>query len=251
MEKVEYERLYTRELSYWWNIGRRRILEAALHRHMHGGVQKNVLDVGCGAGGNILFLGKFGRVTGLDISEEAIKFSRDKGFFELVLGRAEILPFPDRSFDIVTALDCIEHIEDDERALQECHRVLTRGGVLLLTVPAHRWLWSRHDEALHHKRRYTEQDLLKKIKNAGFVSREMSHFVLPAIPFLLLQKSIRGVKKLLFPRNTEVIDTYDMLLPPPLNTLLIGWLSLERAIMRGMRIPFGSSLMVVARKNDA
>ena len=249
MEKIEYQRLHEREYIHWWNIGRRRVLEAALARNLKfSPTERKVLDVGCGAGGNILFLKKFGRVTGFDISEEALSFSSDKGFSQLVLGRAEKMPFPNGSFGIVSALDCIEHIEDDEATLQEAYRVLKDDGTLLLTVPAHRWLWSRHDEALHHKRRYTTKDLRRKIQDAGFALQEITHFVVPAIPFLLLQKIIRKIKKTLFPNREEVIDTYDVLLPSFLNESLIAWLAIEKAVMKRVPIPFGSSLLVVARK---
>ena len=249
MEKIEYQRLHEREYIHWWNIGRRRVLEAALARNLKfSPTERKVLDVGCGAGGNILFLKNFGRVTGFDISEEALSFSSDKGFSQLVLGRAEKMPFPNGSFGIVSALDCIEHIEDDGAALQEMHRVLKDDGILLLTVPAHRWLWSRHDEALHHKRRYTEKELRGKIQSRGFVLQEITHFVVPAIPFLLFQKSMRKIKKTLFPNRKEIIDTYDVLLPPPLNRALVMWLAVERMVMEKFPIPLGSSLLVVARK---
>src|SRR3990167_7815124 len=93
MEKIEYQRLHEREYIHWWNIGRRRVLEAALARNLKfSPTERKVLDVGCGAGGNILFLKNFGRVTGFDISEEALSFSSDKGFSQLVLGRAEKMP---------------------------------------------------------------------------------------------------------------------------------------------------------------
>ncbi len=249
MEKIEYQRLYEREGAYWWNVGRRRILEERLRKRILPGTgDLNILDVGCGAGGNILFLKKFGKVTGLDVSEDALAFSRNKGFAALVPGRAEKLPFPDGSFDIVATLDCIEHIEDDRSALRECGRVLKNNGALLLTAPAHRWLWSRHDEALHHMRRYTATDLRIKICGAGFRIKEMSHFVIPAIPFLLVHKAVRFVKKRVFPNMKEVVDTYDVELPRFLNTALIAWLFLEKAVMKVATIPFGSSLMVVAER---
>lgn len=252
MEKIEYERLYKRERTYWWNIGRRRILEMALRRHIPvNSAALEVLDVGCGAGGNILFLKNFGRVTGLDISEEALKFSRAEAFKDLVLGQAEALPFSDMSFGVVSILDCIEHLDDDLRALRECKRMLKDGGVLLLTVPAHQWLWSRHDEALHHKRRYTRSELEKKVRDAGFEIREISHFVIPAIPFLLFKKSVRRIKKMIHPNRKEIVDTYDVTLPRFLNKALIAWLALERVVMRYISIPLGSSLVVVAKKKAA
>ena len=248
MEKIEYQRIYERESFFWWFVGRRHILEEALRRIISTITKDlDILDIGCGAGGNILFLKKFGRVTGLDVSEEALKFSQDKGFSKLLLGKAEALPVPDKSFNIVSILDCIEHIDDDMKALHECERVLKKDGVLLLTVPAHRWLWSRHDEALHHKKRYTKSELISKIEVAGFVVQEISHFVIPAIPFLLFQKSMCRIKKVFYPRRKEIIDTYDVLLPSFLNKSLILWLNFENLIIKKISIPFGSSILLVAK----
>lgn len=251
MKKTAYQKLNETEYFHWWNVGRRRILERALRRHVPANATGlRILDVGCGTGGNMLFLGKFGQVTGLDINNDALAFSRNKGFSALFKGEAEKIPFQNSSFDIISTLDCIEHIEDDRAALREISRILKNTGTLLLTVPAHTWLWSRHDEALHHKRRYTGKDLREKIESAGFKIVEMSHFVVPAIPFLLFQKTVRGIKKHYCTKKEDDIDTYDYLLPRPLNALLIGWLAFECAAMRIFPIPFGSSLLVIARKES-
>lgn len=247
METIEYKRLFERESFYWWNIGRRDILKSVLNRHLVSQRGLSILDVGCGAGGNIKILGEFGGVTGFDISEEALKFARTHGTFKnLVSGNAEYLPFADESFDLVSALDVLEHIPDDHRAIREMFRVLKKGGFALITVPTHRWLWSRHDQALHHLRRYTTNELRTKLASAGFRVVQHSHFVIPAILFLLLKKMIRRIKKMW--GAEETVDTYDTILPPWLNRVLTRWLYTEKMMMRYISIPAGSSFMMLARK---
>ncbi len=248
MEKIEYKRLNDRAKFHWWNIGRRSILEKFLRINI-GNKTNNleILDIGCGAGENIMFLNKFGNVSGIDISEEALKFSKDKGYSKLIIGNAEKVEEPDSSYDIVSLLDVVEHLDDDVAALNHASRVLKKDGTLLLTVPAHKWLWSMHDKALHHRRRYTNKDLTKKITNAGFEIQKISHFVMPAIPFLLLKKMIHFFNTKIRKKSHEV-DTYDVILPKKLNSILIQWLSFERFLMKYISLPFGSSLMVVANK---
>lgn len=248
MEKIEYRRLFERETFYWWNIGRREILKSILNRYLGSERGFSILDIGCGAGGNIKILGEFGSVTGLDLSEEALKFAKTHGAFEeLMQGDAEHLPFPDEAFGLVSAFDVLEHISDDQKAIREMFRVLQRGGFALITVPAHRWLWSRHDEALHHLRRYTTPILRKKLCSAGFRVIQHSHFVIPAIPFLLFQKTMRRIRGIV--KKKETIDTYDAILPPWLNRVLIAWLFLEKVIMCFIPIPAGSSLLMLVQKN--
>lgn len=247
METIEYRRLFEREEFYWWNIGRREILKSELERHLVSKRGLSILDVGCGAGGNIKILGEFGAVTGLDISEEALKFAKTRGVFKnLVQGNAERLPFPDNTFDLISALDVLEHVPDDQQALREIFRVLKKGGLALITVPAHRWLWSRHDEALHHLRRYTTDELREKLRKAGFRVAEHSHFVVPAIFFLVFQKILRRIRKIR--EAQETIDTYDIILPPWLNRALIGWLFAEKIVIRFIPLPAGSSLFMIAQK---
>lgn len=249
MEKIEYQRLADREHFYWWNVGRRSILEEALRRHLVTNNQNlDVLDIGCGPGGNLLFLERFGFVTGLDISKEALRLARDKNFKKLVQGSAETLPFPDASFNVVSILDVLEHVNDDEGTLGEIARVLKKDGVLLLTVPAHRWLWSRHDEALHHKRRYAAAELRRKIARAGLQRVEMSHFVIPGVPALFVREALRKTGRYLSPNGEEKVDTYNIILPPFLNRLLILWLTGEKHVMKIFPIPVGSSLLLIAKK---
>jgi len=247
MEKREYKLLNDRERFFWWNVGRRRILEEMLGRST-ASRKLRILDIGCGPGGNLLFLKNFGDVTGLDSDNEARIFSKDKGFNELVRGEAESLPFEDARFDAAALLDVIEHIDDDEKALRQAYYVLRPGGVLLLSVPAYRWMWSEHDVALHHKRRYVRKELSNKIKKSGFTIQEMSYFCIPAIPFRFIKLLLTAVKDSSGSNKKRHPTTDDVLLPATLNTLLIYWLALERYLLRIFSIPFGSSLIVIAKK---
>lgn len=238
MERGEYRKLAERESFFWWNAGRREILREALARAVSRRPLE-ILDLGCGPGGNILFLADFGSVVGVDASEEALALARARGGFRnLVRSDAARLPFRDGSFDVVAALDVIEHLDDDASALAEVCRVLRPRGTLLLTVPAYPWMWSKHDELLHHKRRYRKRELLAKVLAAGFAVERITHFVMPAVPFRLARKALRLGRE----------GTDDVILPRPLNALLRGWLSLERTALRFMSLPFGSSLLLVARK---
>ncbi|MBI2108830.1 MAG: class I SAM-dependent methyltransferase [Parcubacteria group bacterium] len=246
MEHKEYKLLKDRERFFWWNVGRRRILKDALRRHARLKTG-NILDVGCGPGGNILFLREFGEVVGVDSNDEALRYAEAEGYKKIVRGSATELPFPNNCFDGASALDVIEHIDDDVRALHEIFRILKPGGFFLLTVPAYKWMWSEHDIALHHKRRYAKKELLEKIMMAGFIIKESSHFVFLSIPFRAL-KFFAG-KAFRFSRKNNQPKTDDIILPTFLNSLLIFWLTMERILMKIIPIPWGSSILVVAQKS--
>ena len=160
MNLSEYEYLMQREKAYFWNVGRREILRAALLRNLDKKKDLDIIDIGCGTGGNMLLLNDFGKVSGLDFSEEALKFASKNNFESLTLGDATKLLFENESFDLATALDVLEHIPNDILAIQEAFRVLKSGGLFLITVPSYPWLWSQHDKVLHLVRRYYKNDLV-------------------------------------------------------------------------------------------
>jgi ubiquinone/menaquinone biosynthesis C-methylase UbiE len=180
------------------------------------------LDLGCGTGGSFSLLRNFGTVIGLDVSPLALKFAKEKGMKHLVLGSAENLPFADNCLDLVAALDVLEHLDDDCQALREIWRVLKPNGAFVFTVPAFMSLWSVHDIALAHKRRYAICPLLPAV----FVFRKMQNLFM------------RGRKP-----ATALIE-----LPSPLNRLLIELLRLEATLIPFVRLPFGVSLVGLAEK---
>ena len=225
------------EDGHWWYRGRRRVLAPVLES-LPLSNQAQVLDAGCGGGGQLPALAALGEVTGLEPAAEAAEVANARGAGKVVQGTIEQLPFPDDSFDLITSLDVIEHTDDDILALRELLRVIRPGGWLVLTVPAYPRLWSRHDELNHHRRRYTRPTLLHATAAAGWAPRRTTHFnslLLPAAA------AVRLVER----RDTSQRSDVDRT-PAWLNGLLEMPLALEaRLIAGGRRLPAGLSLLGV------
>ena len=249
MHKHEYARLAARESFYFWNVGRREILREVLWRHLPSPNDLTILDLGCGPGGNIKLLAEFGEVTGLDVSEEALRFARKYNFAKLILGDGKNLPFRDNSYDLVTSLDVLEHLHDDQKAIKEVFRVLRPGGFFLISVPAHTWLWSDHDEAMLHKRRYPEKEILFKLRAAGFETLEKSHFVTIAVPINFFRKIKDSISRKVFPGKQKVAETYDVEFSETVNGFLLFLLRLEKFMIRFISLPLGTSIFVIAKKS--
>ncbi len=161
-----YQDLFELEDSHWWHIAKRNMCVALIDRYIKFRNLK-ILEIGCGTGRNIQELVQFGNVWGIDSSAHAISFCRKRGLKNVSLGISEKINHMDRKFDLVTMLDVLEHTEDT-KTVKEVKRVLKSRGYFLITVPAFMWLWSKWDEVLHHKRRYTKASLSNILKGNGF-----------------------------------------------------------------------------------
>jgi len=244
MNSAEHEKLYKFEQFYWWHVGRRYILNSFLKKFLKDN-KNQILEIGCGTGGNLPILKNWGRVVGLDCSELALKFCRERGFNDLVLGKAENTDFPDKFFDLVVALDVLEHIKDDEQALRESNRVLKEGGYLLATVPAYPFLWSEHDEALSHFRRYSVSDFCDKLQKSGFKIKKISYLVSFVFPLVF---GYRILRKNFFPKSDKKNNTAYVVLPKFINRFFILLLEIEAFLLKYFNIPFGTSIICIAQK---
>ena len=230
MRPEAYEEMRALEERHWWFRGRRRLLRALLGRVGAGG---RLLDAGCGTGGNLAF---FGPGVGVDPAAEAVAACRARGL-DVVQAGLEALPFADAAFDVVLATDVLEHVEDDVAALRELRRVAAPGAVLLVTVPAHPRLWSAHDVALHHRRRYRRDELLARLCSAGWepvVVTWWNAVLLPLVAAARVRRSGGGTDHDRTPRWA------DGLLELPLAAE--AWL-----VHQGVDLPFGVSLAVAAQ----
>ena len=245
MYEHEYEAMYSLEDVYWWFIARRQLAVEVLTREVAGRDAARILDVGCGTGSNLSAFSGLGHAVGIDMSTDALGFCRQRGVERVALSEIETLPFPDATFDVVTAMDILEHTDDDLLALGELRRVVRPGGLLLATVPAYGFLWSEHDEALKHRRRYTAHELRNKLSVTGFQIERTSYFITSLFLPIFAMRLHQG----LFKKSTHP-QTSVKLLPPWLNSTLVGLLALERRIFRHMNLPFGVSLVALARPDD-
>jgi SAM-dependent methyltransferase len=242
MEHDEYRRMFELEDGYWWFAGRRYLVRRLLDE-MDLPPHPRILDAGCGTGAGLDNLERRAPAFGIDVSPEALRFCRRRGKSRLLASSLEQPGIRDATFDVVTALDVLEHCDDDGRVLRALFRVLRPGGSLIVTVPAYPFLWSEHDEALHHKRRYRARELRRAVLEAGFSIRRMSGLVssfLPAVvAFRVGQMLLPGRKG---PRASFVE------LPGPVNALLTFLLVTEVESSRRLPIPFGVTIYVVAQR---
>jgi SAM-dependent methyltransferase len=242
-ERLMQEMLAVDE-HHWWYRGRRRIIRAELERlPLPAGAR--VLDAGCGSGRTLADLVAYGTVSGIELNEDAAEIARARGHGEVRVGRLEALPWADASFDLITCLDVIEHTPDDKTALGELRRVCRPGGWLLVTVPAYPALWSLHDEANHHYRRYSRAALRSAAGGAGWTVTRVSSFnsvlLAPAAAVRLVQRRFGAHNG--YSNDLAIGPTW-------LNDALETPLAVEaKWLARGRTLPFGLSLVAVLRRS--
>jgi SAM-dependent methyltransferase len=244
MQRHTYAIMNRVEDSHWWYVGRRQILESFLERIIRNPKSKiqnpKILDVGCGTGGNLEMLEKFGAAEGVDVSDEALEFCKSKGL-KVHKGLAEKLPFTDASFDVVTALDVIEHLDDDVAGLKEMHRVLKAGGKTLVFVPAFMWLWGVQDDVSNHRIRYTKKQITERLERAGFAIERATYanltFFAPILGGRTLMR-IAGIR----PESENNVNV------SALNGVFGKLFGAERFWLKNFDFPLGVSIVVVAEK---
>lgn len=246
MDPGYYTKYYHFERSHWWFTVRAGIISAIITTRVHPKPESLILNVGAATGASSEWLRKFGTVVSLESDREVCRFVREELKMEITEGSVNQLPFPDEHFDMVCALDVLEHVEEDGAAMQELHRVLKTGGALLVTVPAFRFLWSRHDLVNHHKRRYSLQGLNRKLKATGFVISYSSYFnsllFAPIAGYRLLGRFNIQRKKLRSDFESSLSGNHF------LNRVFRSIFGLERKMLNHIRFPFGVSVVFVAKK---
>jgi len=242
MDRQVYARMAELEDRHWWFAARRRILTEVLARLVALPAAPRLLEAGCGTGGNLAMLSRFGEVAAFEPDAEARRMAQEKSGFDVRDGRLPgDIPFEPGGFDLVAAFDVLEHVEDDLASLRALHAQLRPGGSVLITVPAFEFLWSRHDERHHHWRRYTKDALAGRAAAAGFtpvVATCSNSLLFPLIAGVRLGKRILGLD--------EVED--EVMPPHPINRILYAVFASERHLVGRVPLPLGVSLLMIARK---
>lgn len=239
MERIVYDRMAELDTSHWWYRARRDILATLIERRIHLPENARILEIGCGTGHNLEMLARFGRVDGIEIDAAARALASTR------LGHAiKDAPLPELTgvdtcaYDLVAILDVLEHVEADRAALASIAARLKPGGRILITVPAHPWMWSAHDVVNHHQRRYTRKSLKAVIAAAGLRLDMMSYFNSLLFP-LAAAARLGG-------RVTGKQDSDDTLPPAPVNSLFERIFAFERHAIGRVPLPVGVSLVAVA-----
>lgn len=244
MQQHTYAIMDRVEDSHWWFVGRRAILETFLRKISSSLVTRNpslkILDIGCGTGANLEMLSQFGNAEGVDVSDDALEFCRQKGL-TVQKALAETLPHSDETFDITTALDVIEHLDDDIAGLKEMFRVTKKGGYAVVFVPAFMWLWGVQDDISHHRIRYTKKQITERLEKAGFKIDRATYanftFFAPILGGRTIMK-LTGIKP--ESENNITIDG--------LNGIFGKLFSAERFWLKNLDFPFGVSIVITAKK---
>lgn len=239
MERAIYDRMARIDGEHWWFAARRRIVAAAIRAHAPVPPGGRILEVGAGTGSNLAMLRGFGRLDAIEPDAAARALASARGGIPVAGG---LLPhgvaLPDGAYALIVLLDVLEHIDDDTGSLRVLAAKLAPGGRLLLTVPAAPWMWSAHDVAHHHKRRYTARTLRAALAAGGFRVRHMSHFNTLLFPL------IAGVR--LLGKLTGRSGGDDALPSPRVNGTLAALFAAERHWVTRGKAPFGVSLLAIA-----
>lgn len=241
MDRIVYDRMAAHDTTHWWYRARREILSDYLTRYGDLPQGARILEIGCGTGHNLPMLASFGEVDAIEIDETAAAKASER------LGKAVgSAPLPELngvapgSYDLVAVLDVVEHVEDDVAALKAIASVLRPGGKILITVPAHQWMWSAHDVVNHHKRRYSKTTLISALEKAGLRWRKLRWFNSLLFPVAVAHRVLGKL--------TGKDDSDDSPPPAPLNAAFEAIFGLERHIVGRLPMPPGLSIIALASK---
>ena len=246
MDAEAYKEMIALQEEHWWFVARRDVIKSFIKMQMPQSSTSRVLEIGCGVGGNVDLLSQSGQYRGIDMHKPAIDYCSKKfPQFNFQCTRVEDIPqeFSSNKFDSIYILDVLEHIDDQLAILKSTQNYLTQNGRILLTVPAFEFLWSPHDDFVHHVRRYTKNGLKKTLEEAGYKIERISYFNSILFPLALIQRlGMRLLKKKL--------STHLSTPPAIVNWLFTVIFAKEAWILKHTNLPVGLSIMVVVSKKE-
>lgn len=241
MQKNEYQNIFLSEDSHWFYLTTHTLVISLIKKNLSKKKFKNrILDAGCGTGLLVERMQSFGEIHGIDISSEAIKFSKKRGLRNIHQGSVTKLPFKKNFFDLIVSIDVLYHkwVTDDSLALKEFNRVLKPGGVLILKLPAFSWLARKHDQVVYTKKRYSIKELEKLISLTNFKIIKGSYFFFLLLPFVFMERLFKK-------RRVRSSIGY---VSPFLNQILIYIMKFELMLFSNFDLPIGVSVVIVAKK---
>lgn len=246
MSPDAYMEMARTQATHWWFVARREILRSQIN-HLNLPPDADILEIGSGTGANLGLLADFGKVVALEMRAEAIALAERRccgGMRRISMLQGtcpQDLPTLSQRFDLICLFDVLEHIEQDSESLAGLALLLKPNGTLILTVPAYQWMWGPHDAYLHHKRRYSKRTLSSRCADAGLSVSRISHFNTLLFPLAVIGRMVEKITG----KQTSATQTP----PAPVNALFTRLFAFERHILERMQMPFGLSLLLLARPN--
>lgn len=238
MDRATYDRMAEIDQDHWWFVARRRIIASLIERHRPKPGPMRILEVGAGTGSNLALLQRYGAVDAIEPDDGARAFAEQRSGLSIKGGYLPNVPLDDGAYDMIVLLDVLEHIPGDVEALSCLKDKLAPGGRILVTVPGAPWMWSAHDVAHHHQRRYTAAQLRGVFGRAGLKARYLTHFNSVLFPLIA---AVRLLGKL---SGKEGGD--DAMPSKPVNAALTSLFGAERLWVARVPVPFGVSIAIVA-----
>lgn len=247
MDPSEYRTIYTVEERHWWYVGMRHITEAIVETSYSGRTDLRILDAGCGTGGAMGYLARYGDVTGIDFSPHALGFCARRGLSHLGQASVTALPFVPASFDLVTSFDVLYHraVGDHRDALREFRRVLRPGGRVLLRLPAYDWLRGHHDEVIHTVRRFSAPEVAAALRDTGFAPERLTYANTLLFPLAVGKRLLERLLPAAPDGQSDVAPN-----PPWLDAALTLVLDAEARWLRRRSLPFGLTVVAVGRAQE-
>jgi ubiquinone/menaquinone biosynthesis C-methylase UbiE len=241
MQPDEYGTMFRVEETHWWYAALHRLIFETLEAQLPDWRKKEILDVGCGTGSILKKLGNLEKNVGVDLAAEAISFCQERGLNNVQQADVSALPFSDASFDAVICSSVLYHewVKDVGEAVREMRRVLRPGGLLLLNVPAFRFLHSAHDEAVMTARRFRRNEIRSLLAENGFAIRRLTYWTTLLFPLAVIARTFGGSK---MGRDFESVETSFV------HRFFARIMALELDLLRNVSLPFGVALLAVARK---
>jgi SAM-dependent methyltransferase len=240
-ENVYYDMTVLQE-QHWWFKARREILHQSLQQ-LNLQTDCQILEIGCGTGGNMEMLAEFGSVVGMEMNEFAADYARNITGKQVLVGALpDRIPFT-QQFDLICLFDVLEHIEDDMGAMASIKRLLKPGGQLILTVPAYQWMFGSHDRTLHHFRRYNKSSLVNSISSIEIVINRASYFNTLLLPVAILSRCLDSLIR----KSQSIGYSTPIKL---INFILYKIFSMERHLLRHINFSAGCSILIVGSNNQ-
>ena len=238
MDTDVYRAMAATERTHWWFVGRRAILQSLIEQHIKTGAANRILEAGCGTGGNLELLSRYGDLDAFELDDAARAFARERSSVDVRPGHLpEGIGRFAGPYQMIALFDVLEHIRQDEESLRILRALLAPEGQIIITVPALQLLWSNHDVRHHHHRRYSKQGLRDVIEKAGLQVDYISYFNFFLLPIAVMQR--------LASRLSSKPAALDAEPPKLLNRLFTKIFASERALLSWMRLPIGLSLCAI------